>query len=138
VSRAPARGASSAPAGKGVAPRSEVQDRAGWLTYHGNFALDGVAAGPVPDALERLWKFKAGNRVDLTPVSSEGRIYFSTAKGGLFAIDLKGEELWKISIAPDSFGSPPLIADGMLVVSTTKGFLKAFETATGKEKWSYD
>jgi outer membrane protein assembly factor BamB len=124
--------------GKGGGGRSEVLDRSGWRTYHGNPALDGVAGGPVPDAPELLWKFKAGNRVDLTPVSDGARLYFTTAKGGLFALDLGGHEVWKISIAPDSFSSPPLLADDLLVVSSAKGLLRAYEVGKGAEKWSYD
>src|SRR5262245_38614463 len=73
-------------AGKGGDKRPLVQDRRGWRTYHGNPALDGVAGTAVPDAPELLWKFKAGNRVDFTPVSDGSRLYFTTAKGGLFAV----------------------------------------------------
>src|SRR5213078_1635355 len=112
---------------KGSDTSPEIQDRSGWRTYHGNFALDGVAGSAVPDAPELLWKFKAGNRVDVTPVSADGRVYFTTAKGGLFAVDLDGRELWKISIAPDSFSSPPLLADDLLVVGSGKGLLHGFE-----------
>lgn len=118
--------------------RSPVQAPTGWYTYHGGFTLDGVADTTVPDAPEKLWKYKAGNRVDLTPISADGRIYFSTAKGGLCALDLKGQELWKISIAPDSFTSPPLFSDGLLILGTGKGILRAYEATAGKEKWSYD
>ncbi|HVE38235.1 MAG TPA: PQQ-binding-like beta-propeller repeat protein [Planctomycetota bacterium] len=128
----------SAAAGKNPAPRTEAQQRGVWRTYHGTFALDGVADGALPDAPELLWKFKAGNRVDLTPVSADGRIYFTTAKGGLVALDLDGKPVWSISIAPDSFSSPPLLVDGLLIVGSNKGILHAYETAGGKEKWGYD
>jgi len=110
----------------------------GWSTYHGGPSLDGVAATTLPDAPERLWRIKVGNRVEATPVSADGRIYFTSAKGGLFAVDLDGKELWKISIAPDSFTSPPLLTEGVLVVGSGKGVLLAFEAATGKQKWRYD
>jgi outer membrane protein assembly factor BamB len=132
----PKSAATPAP-GKGPSAPAAA-DRSGWRTYHGNAALDGVAGSSVPDAPELLWKFKAGNRVDHTPLSADGRIYFTTAKGGLFAIDQNGRELWKISIAPDTFSSPPILAGDLLVVSTGKGFLRAYETAAGKEKWSYN
>jgi len=134
----PAPPGESSSGGKNRDRRADVQDRGAWRTYHGSFALDGVAAGPVPDAPELLWKFKAGNRVDLTPVSADGRIYFTTAKGGLIALDLDGKPIWNITIAPDSFSSPPLLVDGLLVVASSKGFLLAYETSSGKAKWSYD
>ena len=125
-------------AGKGGDRKPEIQDRSGWRTYHGNFALDGVAGGTVPDAPELLWKYKAGNRVDLTPVSADGRIYFTTAKGGLAAVDLAGQKVWALTIAPDSFSSPPMLVNDLLVVCSAKGILHAYEGATGKEKWTYD
>ena len=134
-SRAPA---APAPAGKDRERRTEIQDRSGWRTFHGTFTLDGVAGSTVPDAPELLWKFKAGNRVDVTPVSADGRVYFTTAKGGLFALDLNGREIWKITISPDSFSSPPTLIDDLLVVASGKGLLHAFATETGKEKWVYD
>lgn len=115
-----------------------VQDRSGWYTYHGNFALDGVAGSAVPDAPERLWKYKAGNRVEVTPVGADGRIYFTSVKGGLHAVNLKGEELWKISVAPESFTTPVLLVDGVLLVGSGKGTLHAYASADGKEKWTYD
>lgn len=122
----------------GKAPEKAAAPTEGsWPTYHGNYALDGVAAGTVPDAPERLWKFKAGNRVEVTPVSADGRIHFTTAKGGLYALNLKGEQLWTLK-SEDAFTSPPLLADGKLLVGTGKGFLFAFDAATGKELWKYD
>ena len=134
----PRDGGSAATPAKGSERRAEPVDPTAWTTYHGNFALDGVAATSVPDAPERLWRFKAGNRVETTPVSQGGRIYFTSAKGGLFAVDLAGNELWKTSIAPDSFTSPPLLVDGILIIGSGKGQLRAYEAAAGKEKWSYE
>ena len=97
------------------APSVPAQDRTAWPTYHGNYSLDGVAGSTVPDAPERLWKFKAGNRVEVTPVSANGRIHFTSVKGGLFAIDFAGQELWRITLEGDSFTSPPLLAEGKLL-----------------------
>jgi outer membrane protein assembly factor BamB len=134
----PAAPGAPSPSGKGGERRAGLEDRAGWVTYHGGYSLDGVAGTPVPDAPERLWKFKAGNRVEATPVSAEGRIHFTSVKGGLFAVDPGGSLVWKITIEPDSFTSPPLLAGGKIIVGSSKGLLRAFDAATGGEKWSYD
>lgn len=115
----------------------QANDKSSWPTYHGNYSLDGVAAGTVPDAPERLWKFKAGNRVEVTPVVADGRIHFTTAKGGLIALNFAGELIWKI-VSEDSFSSPPLLVDGKLVLGTGKGMLVAYDAASGKELWKYD
>jgi outer membrane protein assembly factor BamB len=122
------------PAGKDISARPQAGT---WPTYHGNYSLDGVADSTVPDAPEKLWKFKAGNRVEVTPVVADGRIHFTTAKGGLFALNFAGEQIWKIA-SEDSFSSPPLLVDGKIVLGTGKGMLVAVDAATGKELWKYD
>lgn len=116
----------------------KAQDKGGWYTYHGGFSLDGVADASLPEKPEQLWKFKAGGRVDLTPVAADGRIYLTTAKGSLIALDYAGKELQKISIAPDVFTSPPLLVDGLIVLAAGKGVLRAYTAADFKEKWTYD
>ena len=118
--------------------RSGGSGSTGWATYHGGFALDGVADAALPDLPERLWKMKVDGRVDSTPVASYGRIYFSSSKGGFFCVDFGGKELWRSSIAPDVFTSPPLVAGGLLILGTGKGVLRAYDSGGGKEKWSYD
>lgn len=108
-----------------------------WPTYHGHFSLTGVADTPPPDAPVRLWRFKAGEYIEHTPVSSEGRVYFTTDKGWIYAIGLDGKEAWKKKIEKDSFSAPPMVTDGLVVVGTENGILYAYETATGAEKWKY-
>src|SRR5262245_37052984 len=108
-----------------------------WPTYHGGFTLDGVAMAELPDAPKQLWRWKAPARVEATPVSADGRIFVACSKGQLFAIDLKGEQIWKASIEKDTFASPPLAAEGLVVIGTTNGALFAFDAATGKERWKY-
>lgn len=130
--------AATAPAPGGGAPRTAAQDKSGWPTYHGGFNLDGLADTVLPDAPERLWKVKIEGRVDTTPVAADGRIFFTTSKGGLCAVDYAGKEIWKASIAPDVFTSPPLFSDGLLVLGTGKGVLRGYSAADGKEKWSYE
>ncbi|MFP6615257.1 MAG: PQQ-binding-like beta-propeller repeat protein, partial [Candidatus Hydrogenedentota bacterium] len=65
-----------------------------WSTYHGGPALAGVVEAALPDAPELLWRFQADAAVYYAPVSSEGRLFFSTLKGGVFALDFNGKEIW--------------------------------------------
>ena len=134
--RGPAATAGPSASGGGV--RSGAQDKTGWSTYHGSFALDGIADTALPDTPERLWKFKVEGRVDNTPVAAGSRIYFTSSKGGLICVDFEGKEVWKSSIAPDVFTTPPLISDGLLILGTGKGMMRGYEISGGKEKWSYE
>jgi outer membrane protein assembly factor BamB len=108
-----------------------------WPTYHGGFTLDGVAEQAPPDAPARLWRFKAEGRIEFTPVSGGGRIYFTTSKGELLALDLKGAEAWRVKSGKDPFSAPALYADGRVVVGTADGTLHAYDAASGNERWTY-
>ncbi len=124
----------------GPGPSARPPQAAGeWPTYHGGFTLDGVGRGTVPDAPERLWRYKAGNRVEVTPVSADGRIFFTSSKGGIHALDLAGRELWTKDMGKENtFSSPPLATDGLVVAGSHNGTLYAFDAASGREKWKYD
>lgn len=108
-----------------------------WPTYHGGYSLDGVAREAPPDVPERLWRYKSGARVETTPISSGGRIFFATDKGVLTALDLSGAELWKAGLEKDFFTSPPMTADGLVVVGTGNGELAAFDVADGRRRWTH-
>jgi outer membrane protein assembly factor BamB len=114
-----------------------AQDAAEWPTYHGGFTLDGVAPVAPPDSPVRLWRYKAEGRVETTPVAGDGKIYFTTTKDDLVALDRNGVEVWKVKSAKEPFTSPPLYADRTILVGTADGMLRAYETAGGKERWSY-
>jgi outer membrane protein assembly factor BamB len=57
----------------------------------------------------------------------------------MHAVDLAGQELWKKDMGKDNtFSSPPLATDGLVVAGSHNGTLYAFEAATGRERWKYD
>jgi outer membrane protein assembly factor BamB len=120
------------PAQGGGAPAGE------WPTYHGGFTLDGVAPVAPPDAPVRLWRFAAGDRIEFAPVSSGGRVFFTTSKGALHALDLAGKPLWKAAVDKDSYASPVLASGGLVLAGTSGGLLVAYDAADGKEKWRYE
>lgn len=114
-----------------------LQAHAEWPTYHGGFGLEGVAAVAPPDAPVRLWRFQAEGRVEAPPISAGGRVYFTTSKGALVALDLRGVRAWTAAIKEDTFSAPPLYTDKAVVVGSTNGTLFAFDAETGKERWAY-
>ena len=115
-----------------------AQAKAEWATYHGGFSLDGVTDAKLPAAPKRLWRFKVGEPVEFTPVSAGGRIFFTTTKGSIHALDLAGNKVWTAKIAKDILTAPPLVTDGMVIVGSDNGILYAFCTGCGSEKWKYE
>lgn len=108
-----------------------------WSTYHGGYALDGVADQAPPDAPVLLWRYKAGARVHSTPLVAGGRIYTAHSKGGVAALGPDGKELWTAQLGKDPFKAPMIHVAGTLVMGSEAGTLYALDAASGKEKWTY-
>jgi eukaryotic-like serine/threonine-protein kinase len=111
-----------------------------WLTYHGGYALDGVAAPAPPDAPVLLWRYKAGARVHSTPLVANGRIYTAHSKGGVAALGPDGKEIWKVQLGQagkDEFKAPMVCMGKTLVMGSEAGTLYAVDADTGREKWTY-
>jgi outer membrane protein assembly factor BamB len=111
-----------------------------WLTYHGGYALDGVAAPAPPDAPVLLWRYKAGARVHSTPLVANGRIYTAHAKGEVAALGPDGKEIWKVQLGQpgkEAFKAPMICLGKTLVMGSEAGTLYAVDAETGQEKWTY-
>ncbi|OYW14757.1 MAG: serine/threonine protein kinase, partial [Planctomycetales bacterium 12-60-4] len=78
-----------------------------------------------------------------TPVTDGERIYVFYGKSGVFAYDLDGKELWKISIGQDasnrrwgSGASLMLAGDALIVNASEEGrSIRALNKRTGEELW---
>lgn len=80
---------------------------------------------------------------------SHGRIYGATWDGRLFALDAKsGRLLWRvrtfapdqplyITCAPKAFKDKVLIGNSGADLGPTRGFVTAYDAATGKEAWKF-
>jgi outer membrane protein assembly factor BamB len=133
-----------------AAPKDEAAPPAdvAWNTYHGDFALRGVADFGLPEKLTPAWRFMAGAPVATTPVAGEGRIYFINAKGRIFAVDREGNEVWstvipreardKWSPTEQQFDAPPTYFRGTLLAGSLDGVLFALDAASGEVKWQAD
>ena len=130
-------------------PNVEVEYAdAAWSTYHGGPALTGAVKAVLPEAPVVLWRFQADAPVYHTPVSCGERVYFSTTRGGVFALDLEGNEIWSKHLVREMkrdgtprmerFDAPAACFNGTLLIGAISGTLYAFDAATGDEKWRYD
>jgi outer membrane protein assembly factor BamB len=118
-----------------------------WPTYHGKADLKGVSDAALPDPVELVWRYNADGEVINTPVSDGERIFFSSKKGQIVALDLKGSELWTKTFTrtndagnalPVRFEAPLAYGGGLVFAGTTQGGMHALGAKTGAEKWRYE
>jgi outer membrane protein assembly factor BamB len=109
-----------------------------WPTYHGDASLRGISSTSILPPLTVGWRFKVGTPVTQPPTLYNGTIY-AVSRGELIALGLDGVKRWKTSLpqAPqqESFSTPPLGVENIVLAGTDKGFIHAFEAATGAQKW---
>src|SRR5437660_638894 len=101
-----------------------------------------------------LWRYKrpvTDDVINLHPTSRGvalygGRVFFAAGEAVLVALDARtGKEVWTATVAENKDGYymslAPLVADGKVMVGASggevgvRGFVAAFDTATGKEAW---
>ena len=120
---------------------------ADWPMYHGGLDLRGVSDVVLTEKPELLWRYNAGGPVYNTPVSDGDRIFFSTKKGTVVAIDLKGSNLWEKAFTrtndagaelPLRFDASLACGGGLVLAGTTRGTLYALDAKTGVEAWHYE
>ena len=130
-------------------PIDAVDDQTNiWSTYHGGPTLTGATSISLPDELSVAWRFQADSSIYQTPVSSENRIFFSTRRGGVYALDMEGNEVWSKRLVQElrRDGTPrmerfdaPLSCFGSTVLAgSLNGTLFALDAESGEEKWKYD
>src|SRR5262249_6804806 len=82
-----------------------------WPLFRGDAGQTGVAKGKLPDKLEVLWKFKAGESIEGAAAVSKGVVYVGAVDdmdGALHAIHLRnGKAKWKYKGFP--FKAPPTV-----------------------------
>ena len=72
-----------------------------------------------------------------SPVVADGRVYFGSGDGNLYALDAASGELrWKFA-AGDVVHASPAYADGVLYVGSFDSRLYAVDARTGKEIWRF-
>ncbi|MHC4953422.1 MAG: PQQ-binding-like beta-propeller repeat protein [Planctomycetota bacterium] len=112
-----------------------------------------INAGNVVHALrirdgKDAWKFNTRRgEVAMTPAIGEGKVFFGSVAGGVWALELKsGRQLW-FRDGKEHYGwSNPMLAEGLLLIADRgvqyagepgrKGLLHAIDPKSGKARWS--
>lgn len=123
-----------------LACRLAWASQASWPTYHGGYDLRGVAHGSISDRLSQAWRYRADGPLSHPPIAGDGRIFFTTAKGTVHALDLQGAVAWTRALGASNavvtFAAPPVLVDGLVVLGAEDGSLHALDADTGSSRWS--
>ncbi len=119
-----------------------------WSTYHGDTNLAGVAAGTLPDAPGRLWRFQTSAPLFYGPVSSATMLHFVNSHGEISTVDFTGKKIWSKQLTRKSINDeteqnarvdgPISCYESTLLLGTMSGTIYAFDAATGNEKWRHE
>ena len=72
-----------------------------------------------------------------SPAVVDGRVYYGTGDGGVYAIDASnGLMLWKFSTG-DVVHASPSVVNGVVYIGSWDSFFYALDAETGQEKWRF-
>ncbi|HTY38394.1 MAG TPA: PQQ-binding-like beta-propeller repeat protein, partial [Bacteroidota bacterium] len=81
--------------------------------------------------------FRTNGPVRSTPAYSEGKIFFGSGDGNLYAIDShNGRQVWNFR-TDGAVHSSPAVKDGSVFFTSRDGNLYALDANTGKERWKF-
>lgn len=106
--------------------------------------------GLIPDAVEAVWRFKAGGIVNCDTIPAGERVYAAAESGRLYCLDAAdGDEIWRFDAQHDDL-STPAVAGGRIWFSSSlreysvaggelrredRAVLYCLDAETGKEIW---
>ena len=99
-------------------------------------ASDGTILRANPDTGQAAWRINAGSRLAAGAGAGPGLVAVGNAKGDVFAFDPDGKPLWQSRVTSEVL-SPPVVAEGIVIVWSGDGRIYALSAADGKTKWVY-
>ncbi len=121
-----------------------------WSMYRHDVQHMGFVEDFAPSEGNPIWGFEAGDVISSSPAVSDGKVYFASHDGNLYALDAEtGERVWSSSIGDwggfefpstgmgDRLLSSPAIKDEKVYVGSWNGKVYAFSAEDGAKIWSY-
>jgi eukaryotic-like serine/threonine-protein kinase len=108
-----------------------------WM-FRGNPAHSGVYESTgVPAFGGVKWKVHTGGMVIGSPAVAQGKAYFGSTDGNLYAVDSEsGAQSWKFD-AKSRIPSSPAVAGGIVYFGAYDGNFYAVDASTGALKWKF-
>ena len=87
----------------------------------------------------RIWPLRLYSDAVAPPTTdAAGNAYIVTVDRYVYAVNTQGRSIWKKPVrVEEEVLSTPLVADNLLIVTTARGGVNAFDLATGELKWTY-
>jgi len=103
----------------------------------GSQSLAGVSNSRLPEKLSLLWTFKTEGPVKSSPAIVDGRVYFGSNDGNVYAVHLEtGKKIWAYQTG-DPVEAAPLVLDQKVFIGSTDGYLYALDATNGQEVWKH-
>lgn len=84
------------------------------------------------------WTFSAGDAIHSSPAVCNGKVYFGSRDGNIYALDsATGEKIWAFHTG-SWVESSPAVVDGVVYCGSNDGNLYALNAETGEKIWSYE
>jgi outer membrane protein assembly factor BamB len=122
-----------------LAPELADKPRPGkdWPMWGGGPDRDGIAGITLNPPLVEAWKFDAGDRVLTAAAIRDGRAFFGSDSGKIFAVDLQsGQKTWEFQTGAKVRCSPAAVG-GLVYGGSDDGRLYALDAASGQKKWEF-
>ncbi len=105
-----------------------------WPIYKGNVFFTGNNDAISPIGKDIVWKVKTDGMAN-SPIVSEGRVYFSTRGGFLYAAkESSGKVIFKTKLYSSAFR--PLVLSGEYLIASDFQWLYCFDKKTGQIIWA--
>ena len=121
-----------APVGRAAPGLAPVLTRVGIYAA----ASDGTIIRANPDTGQTAWRITATSRLAAGVGAGAALLAVGNAKGEVFAFDPDGKPLWQSRVTSEVL-SPPVVAEGIVIVWSGDGRIYALSAADGKTKWVF-
>ncbi len=109
----------------------------GWTSFRGNPAQTGVTGSGLPEKLELLWTYEAGEAVESTAAIAGQTVFVGTDAGRLLALSLKdGQRKWEYG-TNGPIKAAPAVNDGRVFIGDGSGTFHAVSADDGRQLWTF-